>query len=80
MPSEDMFGVNNMNPKEYADSFTPWYDIEKTKENWNFKEELKRYCRADVELLSKAVLKYRKITTHLKYRRTKEINEIIIIL
>jgi len=61
LPSEDMFGACNMTPKEYKESFLPWYKTEKDKPNWNFKEELQRYCRADVELLSKAILKYRKM-------------------
>jgi hypothetical protein len=61
IPSEDMFGASNMTSKEYKESFLPWYETVKDKTDWNFKEELKRYCRADVELLSKAILKYRKM-------------------
>ena len=55
-----MFGVSNTTPKEYEESFEPWYKTEKDKQHWNFKEELKRYCRSDVELLSKSILKYRR--------------------
>ena len=29
--------------------------------NWSFKDEMKRYCEADVEFLAKAVLKFRKM-------------------
>ena len=41
--------------------FLPWYRAEKDKPDWNFREELIKYCRADVVLLSKAVLKFRKL-------------------
>ena len=41
--------------------FLPWYRQQKETTDWNFKEELIRYCRADVELLGKAVLKFRKL-------------------
>ena len=40
--------------------FLPWYVSQQHINDWNFKEEIKKYCRADVELLSKAVLTFRK--------------------
>ena len=54
-----MFGVKNMNPEEYESDFKPWHDERKKRTDWNFKHELVKYCRADVELLSKAVLHFR---------------------
>ena len=41
----------------------PWYEKQKQKDltDWNYKEELIKYCRADVELLAKAVLKFRSL-------------------
>ena len=41
--------------------FLPWYKQQKDIINWSFKNEMVKYCRADVELLSKAVLKFRKL-------------------
>ena len=61
IPSKEMYGVNNMTYKKYTKDFEPWYNKECLQENWIFKQAMKDYCRADVELLSKAVLKYRKI-------------------
>ena len=60
IPSEDMFGVKNMIPEEYEKDFKPWYATQKDITDWNFKAEMVKYCRADVVLLSKAVLTYRK--------------------
>ena len=41
--------------------FLPWYETQKNITDWNFKNEMVTYCRADVELLSKTVLKFRKM-------------------
>jgi hypothetical protein len=79
IPSEEMFGVKNMQPEDYhkivykkddngretkeiekESGFLPWYREQKNV-TWNFKEEMIKYCRADVELLSKTVLKFRKM-------------------
>ena len=61
MPGEDMYGVKNMNADTYNKKFKPWYDGVKCEKQWNFKEEMIKYCRADVEVLSKAVLTFRKM-------------------
>ena len=61
IPDEKEFGVKNMMPDAYIKDFKPWYDKQLKITNWNFKEEMKKYCRADVELLSKTVLKFRKM-------------------
>ena len=47
-------------PEEYEE-FKPWYEEQKYVEDWSFKEELIKYCRSDVVVLSKAVLKFRKM-------------------
>ena len=48
-----------MMPKQY-DEFKEWYD--KTDKNkWNFKDEFINYCEADVIVLSKSILKFRKL-------------------
>ena len=62
IPSEDQYGAKNMMEYDY-NNFKKWHDEQLPNgviaQNWNFKEELVKYCRADVELLSKAILKFR---------------------
>ena len=55
-----IFCAENFMPKEFKE-FKAWYDTQRDVKNWNFKEEFVKYCRADVEVLSKAVLKFRKM-------------------
>ena len=50
-----------MSPEEYEKEFKPWYNQQKDVTNWNFKTEFIKCCRADVELLSKTVLYFRKL-------------------
>lgn len=50
-----------MSPEEYEKDFKPWYDQQKDITDWNFKTEFIKYCRADVELLSKTILYFRKL-------------------
>jgi len=50
-----------MDADTYNKKFKPWYDEVKSEPNWDFKHEMTTYCRADVELLSKSVLKFRKM-------------------
>jgi hypothetical protein len=59
IPEEKMFGAMEMTPESYERDFKPWYEKVKDTTDWNFKEELIKYCRADVVLLAKAVLKFR---------------------
>ena len=56
-----MYGVRNMDSDTYNKEFKPWYNklVARNNNDWNFKQEMKKYCRADVELLSKAVLRFR---------------------
>ena len=60
LPCPKMFGADRMMPKDYKD-FMSWYETFKGQDDWNFKEELVKYCKDDVELLAKAVLAFRKI-------------------
>ena len=46
-----------MSNDKYKD-FETWYETVKNKQ-YDFKQEMVKYCRADVELLSKSVLKFR---------------------
>ena len=43
-----------------AAGFRKWYDTVSDTTDWNFKHEIQKYCRADVEVLSRAVLKLRR--------------------
>ena len=63
VPSEDMYGVRNMDADTYSKEFKPWYNkiVAENKNDWSFRNEMVKYCRADVELLSKAVLSFRKM-------------------
>ena len=61
IPDESYYGVDNMSSKAY-ESFKPWHE-EQVANNvvWDFQDEIQKYCRADTELLSKSVLKFRKM-------------------
>jgi len=61
IPDEKQFGAKNMMPDDYDKDFKPWYDKQQEITDWNFKQELIKYCRADVVLLSKTILKFRKM-------------------
>ena len=61
IPDEKEYGVKNMMVDEYEKDFKPWYNQQPSITDWSFKKEMKTYCRADVELLSKTVLKFRKM-------------------
>jgi hypothetical protein len=38
----------------------PWYESMEKVKDWDFKKEMVKYCWADVDVLAKAVLKFRK--------------------
>ena len=63
VPAEEMYGSKNLTTNVYYKEFKPWYDkiVSENKNDWDFKNEMKKYCRADVELLSKSVLSFRKM-------------------
>ena len=60
IPDEKYYGSNNMKPEDKV-KFDKWYSENKEITNWNFQEEFNKYCSADVDLLSKSILKFRQI-------------------
>jgi hypothetical protein len=59
IPSENDFGVGWMSKKN-RDDFLKWYNTVKNDE-WDFQKEFLKYCQADVDLLAKAICKFRAI-------------------
>ncbi len=60
IPAIEYYGVGNNNVKN-AMKFEGWYAEQQGTTNWNFKEEMKKYCLADVEILARAVLSFRQL-------------------
>jgi hypothetical protein len=60
VPDKSMFGDMNMMPKN-KEASDEWYEGIRQQTDWNFREEFIKYCRADVDLLAKSVLEFRKI-------------------
>ena len=60
IPALKCFGHREMKPESY-DDFVAWHAEQAHITDWNFQEELIKYCRADVEVLSQAVLAFRKL-------------------
>ena len=48
--------------------FLPWYIKQKCLRYWDFKKEIIKCSRADVELLVKTILKFRKLLTYIGHR------------
>jgi hypothetical protein len=50
-----------MDSDTYEKEFKPWYDklMDNNNNDRSLRHEMVKYCRADVELLSKAVLSFR---------------------
>ena len=63
VPSEGMYGVRHMDADTYDKKFKPWYKqvVAENQSDWGFRDAMVKYCRADVELLSKAVLSFREM-------------------
>ena len=59
IPSKKHFGYNQMSSSERKD-FLQWYQ-KKIDENYvyNFKNELREYCRSDVDILRRSMMKFR---------------------
>ncbi len=49
-----------MQPDDYI-VFKEWYETQKHITDWEFKAEMIKYCRSDIEVLSTAVLAFRKL-------------------
>ena len=60
IPDIKHFGANNMKVADLPD-FNKWYLEQADITGWSFKDEMIKYCRADVEVLSRAVLVLRKM-------------------
>lgn len=57
-PSMEMYGVDRMSLDDRTE-FEMWYHAERAKgEKFNFERELERYCRADVDILRRTVIKF----------------------
>lgn len=59
MPQPEMYGCNQM-PESKRIKFFEWYNQSKSKV-FNFKEEIEKYCRSDVDILQRACNKFRKL-------------------
>lgn len=59
IPSKKHYGYNQMSGKDRK-TFLEWYN-ERVSENYvfDFKKELKEYCRSDVDILRRSMLKFR---------------------
>ena len=60
IPAIEYYGVGNKSVKN-AKKFEGWYAEQAGITNWKFKEEMKKYCLADVEILARAVLSFRQL-------------------
>jgi len=60
IPDISFYGPENMKP-EVFEEFIEWYDKQKDITNWNFKMEMQKYCRSDVEVLSRSILAFSKL-------------------
>ena len=59
MPSKKHYGYNQMKPDERA-KFLKWYD-DRASENYvfDFQKEILEYCRSDVDILRRGIMKLR---------------------
>lgn len=57
LPSPETYGFNQMQSEE-REKFLTWYNENKTKD-FDFRHEMHKYCRADVDILRKACMKFR---------------------
>jgi hypothetical protein len=63
IPDKHFYGPENMNPKVNK-ALNEWYDKQGdigSEAFFNFKEEMIKYCRSDVEVLARGVLRFRQI-------------------
>ena len=59
IPSKSMFELTNLNVEEMI-NFNSWYE-EKSQHEYVLRNEVKNYCRNDVEVLSKCLVKFHNI-------------------
>lgn len=61
LPAPEYYGVNEFSSKQRKE-FLEWWEAEKAKNvQFDFKSEIKTYCRSDVDILRKALLKFRSL-------------------
>lgn len=59
MPSKNHYGYNQMKSNE-REQFLKWYNEHVNNDYvFDFKKELKEYCRSDVDILRRSMLKFR---------------------
>ena len=66
IPSKKHYGYNQMKPDERT-KFLKWYE-ERVSENYvfDFKKEILEYCRSDVDILRRSMMKFREDFTQLE--------------
>ena len=61
IPCQNDYGVNFMKPEE-RDAFITWHDQQVANNyRYDFREEIIKYCRSDVDILRKCCLQYREM-------------------
>lgn len=63
MPSPAMYGYNEMKPSTRS-QFLIWYETVK-EETFDFRQEMERYCRSDVDILQRACNQFRRLIINL---------------
>ena len=60
MPDKQFFDPDGMSASERAD-FLKWYDDKKHTQKYNFQDEMKAYCRSEVDIPHKCILIFREV-------------------
>ena len=60
IPDKEFFYPDGMSSSERVD-FVKEYDVRTNDTNYNFKDEIKAYCRSDVDTLHKCILIFRRL-------------------
>ena len=60
LPDKSYYGFDDMKTKDEQDKFLTWYnDLKNANYVFNFREEILKYCRSDVDILRRCVMKFR---------------------
>lgn len=70
MPGKEFFDLSSMcKDDRQMREFDDWYEMQMEREDWNFRDELEKYCILDVKILAAIVLiHHREITVSLEKR------------
>jgi hypothetical protein len=60
LPDIKYYGIDYLK-KDDREKFERWYKEQKDKRMFDFKEELIRYCKNDIEILSQCLMKFREV-------------------